>query len=92
MIETDTLHQMSVEIWRPQDTTKPSPDTLGSEIYRPDIQDAIEKSIHELDEELRSLSLDIHSKFEFVLKNCRRSGSLFVIKAILNLVSPKIEY
>lgn len=53
---------MPVQVWRPEDTEKPSPDTPGSDIFRPDIQDAIEKSIHDLDKDLRALSMDIHGK------------------------------
>ncbi|KAG6811756.1 hypothetical protein H0H92_005953 [Tricholoma furcatifolium] len=47
-------------IWRPDDSTKPTPQRPNAEIYRPDIYANIEETLKELDGELRELSLDIH--------------------------------
>lgn len=47
-------------VWRPEDVDPPVPQTLGSEIFRPDILDEIEKKIGEMSKELNELSLDIH--------------------------------
>lgn len=54
-------------VWRPDDTSKPIPQGTTDDIYRPDILDAIEKTIGELDAELRTLSLDIHSEYLILL-------------------------
>ncbi|KIK68290.1 hypothetical protein GYMLUDRAFT_256038 [Collybiopsis luxurians FD-317 M1] len=55
-------------VWRPEDTSPPTPETPGSDIFRPDILDVIEKRIEEMSKELNELSLDIHAhpelKFE----------------------------
>ncbi|KAG6834485.1 hypothetical protein H0H93_009394 [Arthromyces matolae] len=48
-------------IWRPDDNAKPIPSRPNAEIYRPDILQSIEKTLKELDGELRELSLDIHA-------------------------------
>lgn len=47
-------------VWRPEDVDPPVPNTPGSEVYRPDIIDEIEKKIGEMSNELNELSLDIH--------------------------------
>ncbi|KAF8635628.1 hypothetical protein AX15_000267 [Amanita polypyramis BW_CC] len=53
---------MSSGVWRPDDTSKPSPAKPGlSELFRPDILEFIDKTIEEDSQELRKLSLDIHS-------------------------------
>lgn len=52
------------EVWRPEDTVPPVPETPGSEIFRPDILDEIEKKIEAMSKELNALSLDIHGKHE----------------------------
>ncbi|KAF5392809.1 hypothetical protein D9757_000839 [Collybiopsis confluens] len=58
----------NVEVWRPTDTIPPAPETPGSEIFRPDILNVIEKKIEGISKELNDLSLDIHAhpelKFE----------------------------
>jgi hypothetical protein len=46
--------------WRPDDGTKPAPERPESEIFRPDVLTVIERKIHELSDDLRALSLDIH--------------------------------
>lgn len=48
-------------LWRPEDEAPPVKSNT-SELYRPDILETIEKTIEELDGELRRLSLDIHGK------------------------------
>ncbi|PPQ81021.1 hypothetical protein CVT26_002902 [Gymnopilus dilepis] len=49
-------------VWRPDDGLRPAPAKPGStELFRPDVLETIEKRISEVDEELRSLSLDIHA-------------------------------
>ena len=51
-------------VWRPDDGLRPAPAKPGStELFRPDVLETIEKRISEADEELRSLSLDIHGEF-----------------------------
>jgi hypothetical protein len=48
-------------VWHPDDHAQPAPSNPNSsEIYRPDILETIEARIHEMDGELRTLSLDIH--------------------------------
>ena len=50
-------------VWRPDDGLRPAPAKPGStELFRPDVLETIEKRISEVDEELRSLSLDIHGE------------------------------
>lgn len=49
-------------VWSPDDPAKPTPARPGAtELYRPDILEHIEATIKDLDEELRELSLEIHS-------------------------------
>ncbi|KAF8651175.1 hypothetical protein AX16_004830 [Volvariella volvacea WC 439] len=49
-------------LWRPEDTTPPVPaQPNGEPFYRPDVLETIEAKIHDLDAELRALSLDIHA-------------------------------
>jgi hypothetical protein len=48
------------KVWLADDTGNPSPRDPNREIFRPDILDHIEKTITSLDNELRTLSLDIH--------------------------------
>ncbi|KAM6501120.1 hypothetical protein JOM56_004134 [Amanita muscaria] len=53
---------MSTIVWRPDDTSEPSPAKPGSsELFREDIIEFIDKTIEEFSQELRDLSLDIHS-------------------------------
>jgi hypothetical protein len=48
-------------VWHPDDQAKPTPlNPNPSELYRPDVLETIEGRLHELDSELRGLSLDIH--------------------------------
>lgn len=49
-------------VWSPDDIAKPTPARPGAtELYRPDILEHIEATIKGLDNELRELSLEIHS-------------------------------
>ncbi|KAJ3880761.1 hypothetical protein F5051DRAFT_149379 [Lentinula edodes] len=59
------------EVWRPEDTVPPVPETPGSEIFRPDILDEIEKKIEEMSKELNVLSLDIHAHPELKYEEAR---------------------
>ncbi|PFH51126.1 hypothetical protein AMATHDRAFT_59581 [Amanita thiersii Skay4041] len=53
---------MSTIPWRPEDTGKPVPaKPNSSELFRPDILEFIDQTIKQLSQELRTLSLDIHS-------------------------------
>jgi hypothetical protein len=52
-----------MQVWRPSDSEKPVASDPGSEVYRPDILDAIERTIGDFDDDLRKLSLDIHCKY-----------------------------
>ena len=51
----------SAIVWHPDDPAQPTPSQPNStELYRPDILETIEANVHEMDAELRALSLDIH--------------------------------
>ena len=59
------------EVWRPDNkehaaalTEILQSKTAKDNVYRPDVLDAIEKSIDALSEELRALSIDIHGKID----------------------------
>lgn len=56
--------QNSGPAWSPEDSTKPAPSNPdgAKDIYRPDILEHIEATIKQLDEKLKALCLDIHSK------------------------------
>ena len=61
---------MSTIVWRPDDTSEPSPAKPGSsELFREDILEFIDKTIEEFSQELRDLSLDIHSVYS--ANDCR---------------------
>jgi hypothetical protein len=48
-------------VWHPDDNAQPAPSNPNpSEIYRPEVLETIEAKIHEMDSDLRALSLDIH--------------------------------
>ncbi|KAF8639156.1 hypothetical protein AX17_001645 [Amanita inopinata Kibby_2008] len=52
---------MSTVVWRPEDTSKPVPAKPDdSDLFRPDILEFIDKTIQDLSQELRALSLNIH--------------------------------
>jgi hypothetical protein len=55
------------KLWRPEDDPRPVPQSPNGSIYRPDILEAIELRITELDAELRELSLDLHSVYSIGL-------------------------
>lgn len=57
-----TTPQALPPVWRPEDLGKPTPEGPFNEIYRPDILEAIETRIADLDGELRNLSVDIHGE------------------------------
>lgn len=60
MTANDTPNAV-LDVWSPDDEPKvPIYSKHGEGVYRPDIQDAIERTIQSLDSELRALSLDIH--------------------------------
>jgi hypothetical protein len=48
-------------LWSEGDPEKPVPIRPSKNIFRLDILDAIEKKLEEMSDELRELSLDIHS-------------------------------
>ncbi|KAF5352080.1 hypothetical protein D9758_009404 [Tetrapyrgos nigripes] len=50
-----------LSLWREGDSEKPVPIRPNKDIFRPEILDAIEKKMEEMSDELRELSLDIHS-------------------------------
>lgn len=50
--------------WKEGDKGNAKPERPNTPVYRPDILEAIETRISELDEELRALSLDIHGLFD----------------------------
>jgi len=57
-------------IWRPEDKVKPAPqDPCLERIHRPEVLQTIEERIHELSEELRALSLDIHGRWLLVFSH-----------------------
>ncbi|KAE9390648.1 hypothetical protein BT96DRAFT_833152, partial [Gymnopus androsaceus JB14] len=58
-------------VWRPEDADPPVAETPGSEIFRPDILDEIEKKIGEISKELNELSLDIHANPELKFEEHR---------------------
>jgi hypothetical protein len=62
-----TVLKMADVVWRLNESGKavgpgPKPDEPNSDTFRPDILDWIDKTIQDLSEELRALSLDIHGK------------------------------
>lgn len=57
-------------VWRPEDADPPVAETPGSEIFRPDILDEIEKKIGEISKELNELSLDIHGVYSTCPRMC----------------------
>lgn len=70
------------KVWRPDDNVTPVPRDLDPErLYKPEVLKTIEEAIFGLSEELRALSLDIHSKFRCssnilssVLTSCKQIG------------------
>ncbi|KAJ3995324.1 hypothetical protein F5050DRAFT_1767933 [Lentinula boryana] len=66
------------QVWRPDDIEPPVPETPGSEIFRPDILDEIEKKIEEMSKELNDLSLDIHAHPELKYEESRTHDVLTV--------------
>ena len=62
MCQGDSTQPVSDEFWRVGDDVDWVKGT-GADIFRPDVYKVIEDRIHELDKELRKLSLDIHGRF-----------------------------
>ena len=70
-----------VALWHKDD---PITMPLGTKetMYRPEILDAIEQTVESLNDELRSLSLDIHGEFELVCSvSCASRLSLTRLRA-----------
>ncbi|PFH51128.1 hypothetical protein AMATHDRAFT_80419 [Amanita thiersii Skay4041] len=60
---------MSTVLWPPDDIEKPVPSKPGSsELFRPDILQFIDKTINDLNQDLRTISVDIHSHPELKFK------------------------
>lgn len=74
----------SQEVWHPENPAAPAPAKPNSgEIYRPEVLATIEARISELDEELRALSLDIHSEETRCIIYCPLSWTDQAIPSLL---------
>jgi len=58
---TDLSAIANAVVWHPDDDAQPTPSNPdSSKIFRPEVLETIEAKMHEMDSELRALSLDIH--------------------------------
>jgi len=75
-------------VWRPSDTSRAKPDDPDNPIFRPDLLKTVEDAIGQLSQELRSLSLDIHSTVHSLLSIATSS---IYFEVILSLGSTSSE-